>query len=51
MKQQLIPEFDMVITEVDVANSRSLNTHYAIGFKPLHKYNSNNQECALVCWE
>ncbi|MEJ2113208.1 MAG: GNAT family N-acetyltransferase [Flavobacteriaceae bacterium] len=51
MKQQLIPEFDMIITEVDVANSRSLNAHYAIGFKLLHIYNSNNQEWALVCWE
>jgi len=51
MKQQLRPEFDMVITEVDVANSRSLNAHYAIGFKSLHTYNSNNQEWALVSWE
>ena len=51
MKQQLKPEFDMVVTEVDVLNKRSLNAHYAIGFKPLHIYNSNNQEWALIYWD
>ena len=51
MKQQLQLEFDMVITEVDVKNTRSVNVHYAIGFEDLHFYNSNNQEWALIFWD
>lgn len=51
MKEQLQSEFDVLITEVDFANERSLNAHYAIGFKLLHSYNSNNQDWALISWD
>ncbi len=51
MKQQLQSEFDMVITEVDINNTRSVNAHYAIGFKDLKFYNSNNQEWVLIFWD
>ena len=51
MKQQLRSKFDMVITEVDVANSRSLHAHYAVGFKPLCFYSSNNQDWVLIFWD
>lgn len=51
MRQQLQSEFAMVITEVDLENTRSLNAHCAIGFKDLHFYNSNNQEWALIFWD
>lgn len=41
MKQEMASKYDMIITEVDEENTRSLNAHYAIGFKLLHSYNSN----------
>ena len=43
MKAQLQEQFDMIITEVDIANTRSLNAHYAIGFKTLYSYRSINR--------
>jgi predicted GNAT superfamily acetyltransferase len=51
MKAQLQLEFNMIITEVDIANTRSLNAHYALGFKLLHSYNSNHQKWALISWD
>jgi predicted GNAT family N-acyltransferase len=51
MKQQLQSNFNMIITEVDVANTRSLNAHYAVGFQLLRSYNSKGQDWALIALE
>ena len=51
MKQEMSSKFNMIITEVDQKNSRSLNAHYAIGFKLLHTYNSNGQDWVLLSWD
>ena len=51
MKKQLHTEFDLIITEVDTANTRSLNAHYAIGFKTLYSYHSNQQDWELIYWD
>jgi len=51
MKQEMASKYDMIITEVDVKNTRSLNAHYAVGFKLLHSYNSNQQNWALISWD
>jgi len=48
MKQELQPDYDMIITEVDVANTRSLDAHYAVGFKLQQSYQSNGQDWALI---
>ena len=36
------------VTEVDAKNIRSLNAHYAIGFKHLKSYNSVRQDWELI---
>ena len=41
-------DFDCIITEVDVSNTRSLNAHHAIGFKDLHRYSSGGQDWYLI---
>ena len=51
MKENLQLEFDMVITEVDLENTRSVNAHYAVGFKLLQSYQSNRQDWALISWD
>jgi len=48
MKQEMGSTFDMIITEVDVKNTRSLNAHYAIGFKTLYSYRSNHQDWKIL---
>jgi ribosomal protein S18 acetylase RimI-like enzyme len=48
MSDFLKPEFDFIITEVDANNIRSLNAHYAIGFKHLKSYNSVGQDWELI---
>lgn len=48
MSDSLKPEFDAIITEVDAKNIRSLNAHYAIGFKHLKSYNSVGQDWELI---
>ena len=51
MKQELNSQFDMVVTEVDEKNTRSMQAHYAIGFQRLYTYNSNQQDWALISWD
>lgn len=48
MSDSLKPEFDAIITEVDTKNIRSLNAHYAIGFKHLKSYNSEGHDWELI---
>lgn len=48
MKQQLRSDFDMIITEVDFANTRSLEAHYAIGFALMQSYKSEGHDWALI---
>ena len=48
MKQNISEEFNAIITEVDVKNTRSINAHKAVGFKTLKKYISQNQEWELI---
>ncbi|GAA4966375.1 GNAT family N-acetyltransferase [Algibacter aquimarinus] len=51
MKSELNTVFDIIITEVDIKNTRSLNAHYAIGFNLLKRYTCTNQEWALLFWK
>ncbi|MDT0556458.1 GNAT family N-acetyltransferase [Patiriisocius hiemis] len=48
MKAFLLPTFSTIITEVDIKNNRSLQAHYAIGFKKLSTYSSGGQDWELI---
>jgi len=48
MKQEMSVQYDKIITEVDVANTRSMNAHFAIGFKTLYSYRSNHQDWKIL---
>ena len=48
MSTEIIPEFDMIITEVDGENQRSLNAHFAVGFEELLRYNSGERNWHIV---
>ncbi len=48
MKDNHIPPFDTIVTEVDAANQRSLQAHYAIGFEQLGTYSSGGQDWELI---
>ena len=48
MQVAIRPEFDTIITEVDSENKRSLQAHYAIGFKDLKTFISGSQEWKLI---
>lgn len=48
MKAETQTEFVSIITEVDAKNIRSLNAHYAIGFKHLKTYSSGGQDWELI---
>lgn len=48
MKAETQAEFVSIITEVDAKNIRSLNAHYAIGFKHLKTYSSGGQDWELI---
>lgn len=48
MKEITSPEYHAIITEVDSENSRSLEAHYAIGFKTLSIYRSDGRDWELI---
>tara|TARA_R110000772_G_scaffold59831_2_gene135207 strand:+ start:298 stop:828 length:531 start_codon:yes stop_codon:yes gene_type:complete len=48
MKASIFPEFDAIVTEVDASNRRSLEAHYAIGFKTLLKHSANHRDWVLI---
>lgn len=48
MQNAVKNHFDCIITEVDATNTRSLNAHYAIGFKDLKVYKSGGREWHIV---
>ncbi len=50
MRSVLKDDYDMIITEVDHQNTRSLNAHYAIGFTDLLVYKSGGRIWHLVRW-
>ncbi|MBT8273459.1 MAG: GNAT family N-acetyltransferase [Bacteroidia bacterium] len=50
MKSALKSQFDLIITQVDKSNIRSLNAHYAIGFKILYSYRSNEHDWEILFW-
>ena len=50
MGDQLREEYDVIITEVDSANVRSLGAHYKVGFKDLLAYQSAGHTWHLIQW-
>ncbi len=50
MKDELSSEYDAIITEVDILNTRSSQAHKAVGFEVFKNYSSNNQVWELIIW-
>lgn len=48
MKAETRENFKCIITEIDASNTRSLQAHYAIGFKELKTYQAGEQEWKIV---
>jgi len=51
MQQQYNSRFEVLITEIDKLNTRSMAAHRAIGFETIKEYSSGGQDWALVAWE
>jgi len=51
MREELKHQYSCIVTEVDKKNTRSLNAHYAIGFKTLYSYRSNRQDWDIIFWK
>ena len=50
MRDQLKDEYELIITEVDSDNVRSLGAHYKVGFKDLFVYQSGGRTWHLIQW-
>lgn len=48
MKQTVAPNYNAIITEVDVTNHRSSKAHKKIGFEVLKEYKSSEQHWELI---
>jgi hypothetical protein len=46
-------QFDLIVTEVSLKNSRSLRAHQRVGFETIHEYYdaSNDDTWAVVLWD
>ena len=50
MQDELKAEYDLIITEVDSDNKRSLGAHYKVGFTDLIVYQSDSRTWHLIQW-
>ena len=48
MKEALGDEYELIVTEVDGRNTRSLDAHLAIGFRVIKKYQSDGRDWYLI---
>jgi hypothetical protein len=48
MLEHIKPEFNAIITEVDLKNSRSLEAHYGVGFTLLSRYQADGHDWDLI---
>ncbi|MEZ4874386.1 MAG: GNAT family N-acetyltransferase [Flavobacteriaceae bacterium] len=48
MKEEYLPPYSQIITEVDTKNIRSLKAHYAVGFQKLSSYASGGQDWEVI---
>jgi len=48
MKEKVARDYDLIITEIDAQNMRSLSAHKFVGFRKIKTYFSNNQEWVIV---
>ncbi len=48
MKEALRDDFELIVTEVDGRNHRSLEAHLAIGFRVIKKYQSDGRDWYLI---
>ena len=51
MKQEFSSSYNCLITEVASSNQRSLNAHYAVGFKDLLIYEADSVTWHLIKWD
>ena len=51
MRSELLTQYNPIVTEVDAENVRSLNAHYAVGFKDLLVYTSGERRWHLIRWD
>jgi len=51
MRSELNNQYDFLITEVASSNNRSLQAHYAIGFKDILVYESDKTTWHLLQWD
>jgi hypothetical protein len=51
MKTELQDKYTLLVTEVASNNLRSLQAHYAIGFKTLITHESNDTQWHLIHWD
>lgn len=50
MQKELNTTYNVLITEVDETNIRSIQAHYAVGFTSLHKYFTEGQQWDILVW-
>lgn len=48
MLKEIQPKFNIIITEVDAKNTRSLDAHYAVGFNLISRYRFGGQDWVLI---
>jgi len=51
LKTIIGPNYNAIITDIDIKNTRSLKAHYSIGFKPWRTFLENNQNWEIIILE
>ena len=50
-RQYYGPQFDALVTEISMANPRSLKAHQKVGFETIDRHFENGHDWAVVAWD
>lgn len=48
MKKHVTPEFDIIVTDINAKNTRSLQAHLAVGFTTISRFSTDGQDWIVV---
>lgn len=51
LRTQMLPHFDLVVTEIATRNIRSLKAHNKVGFSSIKRYVADGEEWDIVVWD
>ena len=51
LREQMLADFDLVVTEVSIKNTRSMRAHRQVGFRDIKEEHEQSSEWRVIAWD